>query len=405
MVPKGWSETFLKNIISGTIRNGYSPLPAANTTGYWVMGLGAITDDGINSAAIKPVDFDEKVKQALLVEGDFLISRSNTPDKVGRSIRFKGEVENCSYPDLMMRFCVDSEKADPSFIELKLKSSEVRQYYKSCAAGSSSTMVKINKAVVENTPLILPSFPEQKKIAKILSTWDQAIASTDRLLDLARQQKKALMQQLLTGKKRLRDKNGARFCENWEKTEIGELLCESRISSKDNAPSKRLTVRLNLKGVEARELRGTEAVDSTAYFVRSSGQFIYGKQNIHKGAFGIIPDALDAFESSQDLPAFDFTGKCDSAWFLHFMSQESFYTSLEGKMSGTGSKRLNPKIFFKANILCSRQKAEQEKIAAVLSGADQEIETLQSQLEGLKQEKKALMQQLLTGKRRVVVRP
>lgn len=46
---------------------------------------------------------------------------------------------------------------------------------------------------------------------------------------------------------------------------------------------------------------------------------------------------------------------------------------------------------------------EQKKIASVLSGADQEIETLQSQLDGLKQEKKALMQELLTGKRRVLI--
>ncbi|MCV5802753.1 restriction endonuclease subunit S, partial [Escherichia coli] len=93
-----------------------------------------------------PVELDDKVRKALLTNGDFLISRSNTPDKVGRSIRFKGEIENCSYPDLMMKFRVDPEKADPNFLEFKLSSSEIRQYYKSCAAGSSRTMVKINKS-------------------------------------------------------------------------------------------------------------------------------------------------------------------------------------------------------------------------------------------------------------------
>ena len=64
-------------------------------------------------------------------------------------------------------------------------------------------------------PLPVPSLPEQQKIAKILSTWDQAISTTEQLLANSQQQKKALMQQLLTGKKRLLDKNGVRFSDEW----------------------------------------------------------------------------------------------------------------------------------------------------------------------------------------------
>lgn len=261
---------------------------------------------------------------------------------------------------------------------------------------------KLTKASLEKLPLTLPPLSEQKKIAQILSTWDKAITTTEQLIANSQQQKKALMQQLLTGKERLLDDNGVRFSGEWTLAEIGEFLSESRISSPNNDPSKRLTVRLNLKGIEPREFRGTEAIDATAHFVRSAGQFIYGKQNIHKGAFGIIPNSLDGFETSQDLPAFDFSGKCDSTWFFHFMSQEHFFNSLEDKMSGTGSKRLNPKTFLKLKVL-SPQLVEQQKIASVLSSADREIELLQSKLRALKQEKKALMQQLLTGKRRVKV--
>lgn len=261
---------------------------------------------------------------------------------------------------------------------------------------------KLNKASLEKIYLLLPSFEEQKKIAQILSIWDQAIGITEQLFANSKQQKKSLMQQLLTGKKRLLDDNGVRFCGEWENVEIGEFIVESRVPSKNNDPSKRLTVRLNLKGIEPREFRGTEAVDSTAHFIRRAGQFIYGKQNIHKGAFGIIQDYLDGYETSQDLPAFDFTGNCDSSWFLHYMSQENFYVSLEDKMSGTGSKRLNPKTFFQIKVSCPNRE-EQQKIATVLSTADHEIEILQKKLECLKQEKKALMQQLLTGKRRVKV--
>ncbi len=84
------------------------------------------------------------------------------------------------------------------------------------------------------------------------------------------------------------------------------------------------------------------------------------------------------------------------------MSQEGFYSSLEDKMSGTGSKRLSSKTFFKIKI-SAPEIEEQQKIATVLSSSDQEITTLQQELDALKQEKKALMQQLLTGKLRVII--
>ncbi|HDS4873902.1 TPA: restriction endonuclease subunit S, partial [Citrobacter koseri] len=117
MVPNGWEKRHLEDILSGPIRNGYSPLPAGVDTGYWILSLAALGDDGINLLAVKPVVPNVKVMQTLLKPGDFLVSRSNTPEKVGRSILFKGEIENCSYPDLMMRFQVDENKVDPLFIE------------------------------------------------------------------------------------------------------------------------------------------------------------------------------------------------------------------------------------------------------------------------------------------------
>ena len=71
-------------------------------------------------------------------------------------------------------------------------------------------------------------------------------------------------------------------------------------------------------------------------------------------------------------------------------------------MTGTGSKRLNQKTFL--NLTClAPPLSEQKAIAAVLTTADEEITAIESDLSHLRQEKKALMQQLLTGKRRVTV--
>ena len=205
------------------------------------------------------------------------------------------------------------------------------------------------------------------------------------------------MQQLLTGKKRLPG-----FTGEWKSLKLKTFLQESIIPSPQPDPKKRITVRLSLNGVEKREVRGTESIDATNYFTRKAGQFIYGKQNIHKGAFGIIPKILDGFETSQDIPCFDFLPNACSAWLFYYLARENIHNTLETKMTGTGSKRLNQKTFL--NLTClAPPLSEQKAIAAVLTTADEEITALESDLSRLRQEKKALMQQLLTGKIRVAV--
>lgn len=390
MVPKGWKKTHLKCVISGAIKNGYSPLPASTTTGYWVLSLGALTDHGINPLEIKPVVVDEKVKQALLSHGDFLISRSNTPDKVGRSIRFKNEVQNCSYPDLMMRFCVDATKADPDYIEIKLKSTGVRQYYKSCAAGSSSSMVKINKAVVENTPLLLPPFPEQKKIAQILSTWDKAITTTEQLLANSQQQKKALMQQLLTGKKRLLDKNGVRFSGEWKNTAICNLLSISK----------------------GQQLNRDTLSDIGEFPVINGGVTPSGYTDQYNMAANTITISEGGnscgYVSYQDKP-FWCGGHCyvvenlklDLSFTYQLLKNNE--AAIMQLRVGSGLPNIQKKALNSFLVHYPQNRDEQQKIATILSTADQEISALQQKLDALKQEKKALMQQLLTGKRRVKV--
>ncbi|MGN5134299.1 restriction endonuclease subunit S [Aeromonas veronii] len=410
MVPKGWKKTHLKCVISGAIKNGYSPLPASTTTGYWVLSLGAFTDHGINPLEIKPVVVDEKVKQALLSGGDFLVSRSNTPNKVGRSIRFKNEVQNCSYPDLMMRFCIDTTKADPDFIEIKLKSTEVRQYYKSCAAGSSSSMVKINKAVVENTPLLLPSFPEQKKIAKILSTWDKAISTTEQLLANSQQQKKALMQQLLTGKKRLLDNNGVRFSGAWNLFSL-KSICEF---IKDGTHGTHIRYESGVPLLSAINItkEGQIDFDGAPFISNEDYEKIHSKYQISMGDILItvvgtlgrvaLVETDSKFTLQRSVAILRIKENISNKFMKQIFSAPEFTETLVKKSNSTAQAGVYLGELAK---ICIRipEFEEQQKIAAVLSTADKEISALQQKLDALKQEKKALMQQLLTGKRRVTV--
>ena len=183
--------------------------------------------------------------------------------------------------------------------------------------------------------------------------------------------------------------------EGWQLHSIGALITESRIPLSHDDPAKRLAVKLHLKGVEKRQERATDGVGSTTYFERRKGQFIYGKQNLHKGALGIIPDAYDGYSSSQDIPTFDFSDSCDPGWFLQYFKQVPFYKSLEKIASGTGSKRIQPKDLLLEKIVCPPL-PEQKKIASILTSVDEVIENTQKQIDKLQDLKKATMNELLT---------
>ncbi|TNZ67737.1 type I restriction endonuclease subunit S [Vibrio parahaemolyticus] len=262
---------------------------------------------------------------------------------------------------------------------------------------------KLNKATLEKLPMLVPPLPEQRKIAKILSTWDKAISTTEKLIETSKQQKKALMQQLLTGKKRLvNHETGKAFDGDWNSQPISSLITESRIAGTNGELARKLTVKLYGRGVTQKEEKRLGS-SSTKYYKRKSGQFIYSKLDFLNGAFGIIPEHLDGFESTLDLPAFDFSEAVEPNWFIEFVSRDDFYTSNLGLANGgRKARRVNPKDLLQIKVQVPSLE-EQQKIASVLTAADKETKVLEAKLAHFKQEKKALMQQLLTGKRRVKV--
>jgi type I restriction enzyme S subunit len=115
---------------------------------------------------------------------------------------------------------------------------------------------------------------------------------------------------------------------------------------------------------------------------------------------GLIPSYLDGFESTSDVPAFDFKRGVDPDWFLFYMARPNFYKWLEVISTGTGSKRIQPKVLFKVKINLPTL-PEQAAIAKILTTADQEIVLYKRKLAKLEAQKKGLMQQLLTGQKRL----
>lgn len=131
---------------------------------------------------------------------------------------------------------------------------------------------------------------------------------------------------------------------------LGELLTKSNIPSENPDPNKRITVKLNGEGIEKRPFR-KERQGATKYYIRKAGQFIYGKQNLHKGAFGIIPQELDGYESTIDLPSFDIDeSKILPEWLILILKKDNFYKTLESIASGSATKRIHPQRLFQLQI-------------------------------------------------------
>jgi restriction endonuclease S subunit len=186
----------------------------------------------------------------------------------------------------------------------------------------------------------------------------------------------------------------------WRKVRLGDILTESKIESLSPNNKTRIRVLLNTKGIIKRPVMN-EKKGATKYFSRKKGQFIYGKQNIHKGAFGVIPDNLDNFESTSDLPAFDVDKKCLPIWIDYYLKQGNFYLSLVNIARGVATKRVQTKELFELKIPLPTIK-EQKIIVKKLKGieteeSDLKQEIIQQQIL-LKKLRQQILQEAIEGK-------
>ena len=179
----------------------------------------------------------------------------------------------------------------------------------------------------------------------------------------------------------------------WEVKRVGYFLTESRIDGSTGDIAKKLTVKLWGGGVVSKNeyLPGSP---NTKYYRRKAGQFIYSKLDFLNGAFGIIPYELDGYESTLDLPAFDFTKAIVPRFFLEYVKRPQFYKKHGEQADGSRkAKRIQVDYFLDLYVAVPCL-AEQQKIADCLSSLDELIELQAKKLEALQAHKKGLMQQL-----------
>src|SRR5690554_428413 len=413
MVPDGWVEgrvaDLLDGLESGVSVNGEDRELEANDKA--VLKVSAVSYGNFDPLAAKAIEGEELSRAKTNPKsGQIIISRSNTEELVGASAFIDRDYPNLFLPDKVWQ-TMPKPNADMKWLSYVLASEHSRYTLSNLATGTSGSMKNITKGELLSLKIYIPPSSEQKKIAQILSTWDNAITTTEQLLANSQQQKKALMQQLLTGKKRLLDKNGVRFSGEWEVSKLSKLF--ERVTTKNNGQSTNVVIISGQHGLIRQEdfFKKTVASETLdGYFLLKQGQFAYNKsysngypmgaiKRLNRYPDGVVTTLYICFELTD-------SARADSDFWEHYfesglLNQGLSQIAHEGGRAH-GLLNVKPSDFFSLKVP-SPSFDEQQKIAAVLSSADQEISALKQKMNALKQEKKALMQQLLTGKRRVTL--
>ena len=182
------------------------------------------------------------------------------------------------------------------------------------------------------------------------------------------------------------------FTDLWELRKVGEFAVESCEKGHNGQEALKLTVKLHTKGVCKMEEKG-QGSDNTQYYVRHAGQLIYGKQNFFNGAIGIVPQSLDGYESTKDVPTFDIDDNVCVEWFYQYIARPEIYKSQEVNCTGTGSKRFHVNAFFDMNIPIPLIE-EQKKISDYFKAIDNLITLQEQRCQVLKRLKQCMLQKM-----------
>jgi type I restriction enzyme S subunit len=282
----------------------------------------------------------------------------------------------------------DNSKLDYLFLfqNLSARYDELREL------SNDGSQKNLNGQLMKSLNLTTPPMREQQKIVDFLTTVDEKIAYIDKRLYLLRQYKKGVMQKIFTQEIRFKDDRGRPY-PTWKETRLKDIMTESRIKGSRGDVARKITVKLWGKGVFEKNEAIAGSVN-THYFKRKAGQLIYSKLDFLNCAFGIIPEELDGFESTVDLPAFDIKDEYNGNFLIERILQKNFYERLGETADGSRkARRIHANIFLSFSIKIPVLE-EQKKIADFLKVIDYRINIEQTKLERVKKFKSSLLQKM-----------
>jgi type I restriction enzyme, S subunit len=392
--PKGWSKVTYGDFLYEVQR----PIQLEDEEYYQLVTVKRSRGGVVVRSMLKGVEV-KTPRQFLIKEGDLLISKRQivhgacgiVPVELGGSIVSSEYSILKSRPELNLDF----------FNHF----THTAYFQQTCF--HSSVGVHVEKMIFKldewfEWDFNLPPLSEQCKIAEVLGVWDESIDLLERLIRRVRSRKQGLMQQLLTGKKRFKEFESS----EWKKVSLEKIADINPRSHPNNLQFVGEFVEMasvsesgHLKNVALIDLDNsisgyTTFINGDTLVAKITPCFENGKGALIEGLQGIGFGSTEFFVLRAKLEIIPI--------YLYYLTR-TYDFGMRGKamMQGSGGQQRVPSDFIRQFAVKLPSLPEQEKIAAVLSAADEEISMLEKQLAAYKQQKLGLMQQLLTGRIRI----
>lgn len=261
---------------------------------------------------------------------------------------------------------------------------------------------KLNREICENIPILLPNIYEQNKIADILQLWDTAISKQTALIEKLTLRKRGLMQQLLTGKKRLEGFGG-----EWKKCTYSNILSEVKRSLiwDEDELYKLISVRRRSEGLFFRESLYGREIATKNLRPAKTGDFLISKMQIVHGASGLVTEEFDDAKISGSYISLVSKNSdvLDIKYFNLWSQTPIFYHQTFVSSFGVHIEKMTFDFdTFMSFSMPLPPIKEQHAIVSLMDSINKEIEIAKEKLSHLQNQKRGLMQVLLTGKRRII---
>ena len=372
-----WEEHELSEYLD--FKNGLNPKP--NQFGKGIKFISVM--DILNNAVITydciraSVSVSEEDISAFSVQkGDILFQRSSeTLEDVGRANVYVDDI-----PAVFGGFVIRGKQKtnyNPLFFKYLLSSPLARKRIIRMGAGAQH--FNIGQEGLSKVKLPFACIDEQNKIAKILYLLDKRISLQNKIIEKMQTLIKGIVDSTILRK----EKNAI----------VGDVCSISEQIRAEANIDDIITVRLHGNGVCKSSAENLQ-LGATQYYRRRAGQLIYGKQNFHNGAIGIVPINLDNGITSKDIPSFDIDEmKCNSVYLLAQLQSPQYYKPAEALTTGTGSKRLKEETFLKMPIVLPN-KREQDNIATLIISISANLDQAKKMLDLFSIQKQYLLRQM-----------
>ena len=374
IIPQEWEVKRLEDVVDPNRKISYGIVQTGEPSPNGIPCIRVIdlVDGKIDKMRLITTseEINRSYRKTIVKSGDIVMALRG---KVGESVLITDELLGCNLTR-GVALISNYQNVYSQFLIQQISSPLMKVEFEKKMNGSALQEIPIN--VLRSIEIAIPPLPEQQKIAEILGCWDEAIERQTKMVDLLTTRKRALMQRLLKPK------------EHWEKVKLGEICKINKgkaLSSKDLKDGDYPVI----AGGQSSPYTHSEFTDENVITISASGAYAgyiaYHNYRIWASDCSVIKEIQN---------------KSNINFLFHFLTHiQQFIYSLQ---SGGAQPHIFPKDIAKLKYNFPPL-PEQKIIAKKLSTADAEIDLARRCLELLRTQKKGLMQQLSTGKKRVKI--